>query len=655
VRTISAALEAAQRAPSREPYVSASVENTVGGVRRLDFAQIDANAYATNRHGVAVAGDESVTRVRVESGAIKQQRVTGSGPWTSWNDLATGMGVYVACAAEGARVAVVYVDAAGTTIKIRESTDNGQSYGSAADVTTSPAALTALAVAYKRGTTDLAIAWTTATQLRLIKRTSGSFGSVQLSGETFTSLNGVALAYGFDWDMLVTGAEISSQRPTLWTHIYGDGNDHTANTWGALQAQQQVESDSGITFQAPFLAYLDTYRGTFVEVDGFAGGQTRTFRTYLPLALIEFDSGAFSFRTPAPTDYKGARGLALAGGSTYAYETAPDTVRRAPRSQAFRDLSADVLAIELDESTDRLRGHVDLDNASGAYTAAQTPPVAIAVGNLVVLRWGYRTSSGNQSSQAADMEVAAIETRRRHGASVVRLVLAGGFDVLRRNRQRHQVVHSTDTYRTIISRILARAGYSLTFVSASSRSSSVTPAFTIHPQTSGYEALRQALALLADRVVMRANAAAIMTEPLASESADYTFDGPHQLRDILLRTELSGPSEAQVFGASVYGEALTVAEAEQYQGAHVQVPTSRQTPPPRRTPPPPPICGSGSSTGTPASSSCRRTSGSSPWTLSPSPTQSSPGRRRGVSPASVGATTGAATSTSSGSRWRRDD
>ena len=137
MRTLPAPL-AAQQSASAEPHVDVVVENCIGGIRRLDFTLLDNTAHTIAKHDVAVAGDGSVTRVRIESGAVKQQRVTNpaSGPWTSWNNLATGMGAQVACAAKGARVAVVYVDAAGTGIKLRESTDNGATYAAEVAVTT---------------------------------------------------------------------------------------------------------------------------------------------------------------------------------------------------------------------------------------------------------------------------------------------------------------------------------------------------------------------------------------------------------------------------------------------------------------------------------------------------------------------------------------
>ncbi|MEX2245651.1 MAG: hypothetical protein WEC75_03100 [Dehalococcoidia bacterium] len=569
---MSSALLAAQKSASREPAVQVIVRNTVGAVRRNDFAVLDTTSHPLAKHDAAVAADGSVTRVRIESGAVKQQRVAdpASGPWSSWNDLATAMGTAVACAAKGARVAVVYIDAAGTGIKLRESTDNGVSYGSEQAVTTSPASVVDLAVAYKNSSGDLAIAWASAANARIIKRTSGAFGSVSTMPGTVSSFNGIAMTYGFDWDILLAGVEATSLRPTLWTAIHGDGNDEAAGVWGAsIYPQQQAEADASITFQAPSIMYTDTYRITFVEVDAFAGGATRTYRSHLHPSLgFGAAAGPFSICTPAPVDYGGAQGLALAHDTSWVYEAAPDRVQRASDATVTLDVSAAVLAVELEESTESVRGHVDLDNSGGAFTG---PPSPLAVGNLVSIGWGYRTSSGPAYSFAADTWIAAYEHRRAGGVSTLRLHLEGGWEALRRNRQRAQIVHTADPYRTVLLRIFSRAGLVLTVSGASSRSLNVLPRFTVHPQTSAFEAAQRALAFLADRIAMRSVASAVLREPLPSDTTDYTFGTDHPLRAARLRAEPPPVSEALAFGDGAFGESIDYAAAALGLGSSAQL------------------------------------------------------------------------------------
>ncbi len=565
MRTLPTDLLAAQRSASAEPLVDVVIENSMAGMRRLDFVQLDATANTIAKHDVCVAGDGSVTRVRSDgAGGILRQRNTtpgsGSGYAGAWTTVASGKGNQIACAAKGSRLAIVYVDAAGTGIKIVESVDNGATFGGENAVVTAAAAVVDLAVAYKSSSGDLAIAWATATTLNIIKRTSGAFGAASGSGLSFSSLNGVAMTFGFDYDLAVTGVEVTTLKPSLWTIVYGDGNDAPLNTWGTLNAQQQAESDASVTYKAPSIVATDAYRLDFVEADAFTGGNTRVYRTTMHPAMT-FAAGPFTLRAPVPVNYGGAEGLAIAadaGGNGFVYETAPDAVFRAAQSQLLTTLTASVLAAQLDEAAERTSGYIDIDNTSGAYAG---PPAPIAIGNLVGVSWGYRTASRPLSSRMADLWIASYEYRRGGGRSVLRLHVEGGWEILRRNRQRAQIVHTSDAYLTVLLRIFSRAGLQLTSTSVSTRAQTVAPKFTIAPDATGFDSVRRALAYLADRIRMRTIAGATITEPLASAASDYTFGTAHPLREVALRAEPPVVSEAQALGAGAFGEAIDFANA----------------------------------------------------------------------------------------------
>jgi hypothetical protein len=190
---------------------------------------------------------------------------------------------------------------------------------------------------------------------------------------------------------------------------------------------------------------------------------------------------------------------------------------------------------------------------------------------------------------------------------------------MRRSRQRTQVVHTSDTYLTVLNRIFSRAGLQLTTSAPSSRSTTVTPKFTVGPGDTGYEAAQRALQFLADRIRMRTLASALMTEPLASAASDYQFGEPppfgfllaHPLRSFELLAEPPRVAETRTFaGLSAtpfYGESIdyanrglslgTLEEQRDWTSAAAQ-PRRR---PRRRT------CGSARSTRAQANSSRRRT------------------------------------------------
>ncbi len=416
----------------------------------------------------------------------------------------------------------------------------------------------------------MAIAWVENAQLRMVKRTAGAWGAVSAAAAAVTSYSGVALAYVFDWNIVITGVDAGA-RPTLWTTTYGDGIDVAANTWGAHQVQQQAESDANVTYRAPYLGYADTYRITFVEADAFSGGATRVYRSSLVFGLL-WTSGAYTWRTPAPVDYAQAYGLAIAVQASLYIESAPDLVLRASRVLQTATLTPRVLRADVYESARELRGHVDIDNTDGAY--AQTgagpgagPPAPLQLGNLVKISWGYNTPSP-VASQMADLEIAGFEYRRTGGVSVLRLMLAGGWEQLRRNRQRTSIFHAAgaDSYGQILTRIFARAGIGMTTSSPSGRQGATKPAFQIAPATSAYDAVRQALDFIADRIIMRAANNATMTEPLASQASAYTFGAGHPIYDAQVALLPPPASEAYAFGAATFGEAIDYASAQAYLG-----------------------------------------------------------------------------------------
>jgi hypothetical protein len=172
----------------------------------------------------------------------------------------------------------------------------------------------------------------------------------------------------------------------------------------------------------------------------------------------------------------------------------------------------------------------------------------------------------------ADLWIAGWEYRRTGGASTLRLHLEGGWELLRRNRQRTQIVHTgAETYQQVLIRIFCRAGLHLAASAASTRAVTLAPArFTIHPQTSAFDAAQQALAFLADRIRMNTVASAVLTEPLAAAASDYTYGAAHPLRDVRLRAERPPVAEAQAFGTGAFGEALDFATAAQGGGTREQ-------------------------------------------------------------------------------------
>jgi hypothetical protein len=575
MRSISAALTAAQKEASRAAYVVCEVKNQVENVRRLDFADVNTTANAAAKHDIAVAADGSVQRVRVQSGTIKHQRVTDPGTpsaWDSWTDLATSRGSSIAVAARGARVIVVYTDTVGLTVYYRESTDSGQTFGAETTLTAAPGGIVVdLAAAYKDASGEAFVAWCLGASMRGIKRAGGTWGSVLNPGDTFASLSGIAMTYAFDYEMVITGQEATTSKPTVWTRVYGDGVAQAADTWSGLQRMVQAEVSTA-AFTAPSLDFVDTYRANFTEIASWTGGQTRHYRTWLHASNL-FTAGPFAWRTPLPSDNAAALGLAVAHGATHVYESGITVVRRAARAAVTLDVSSDVLALELVESALDCHGWIEIVNA-GAYAG---PPAPLQPGNLVAVSFGYHTASGAQASRVQDLWITAIEHRVRPRTagegrrSTLRLHVEGGLRRLQRSMQRFHISHpATEDYRAIISAVMLRAGLALSVTSASARSDSVTPWLHIAPEQSGAFALRAALAFLADRIVPKASGVMALHEPLASDASAYTLGaGPeHPLYALTLRDEPPAVSETMALSFTSGNAYLTGQAHDHAAGVH---------------------------------------------------------------------------------------
>jgi len=572
MRSISATLLAAQKAASAEPYVRAIADNTICGIARLDPVVADNTPNTLAQHGAGVVGDAYIVRARVAAGTIyKNHSPIGGTISAAWTSMATGKGTTCNVAAQplGTNVALLYTDAAGTGIKIRESTDYGATYAGEAAVVTAGAAVAQLAAAYKANG-DLAVAWVEAAQLRVIRRLAGVWGAVATSPTAVNSYTGLDIMHdGADWRLAVTGRENTTNRPTLWMLTFGDGFDYPAGTWSAYDIQQQAESDASVTYWSPSITHASTYRATFVEVDSFSGGATRTYRTSLVWPALFAAVGAYSWRTPAPVDYASAYGLSIAAGTDWYVECGPDIVMRASRDVDALDLSARVLAADVHESDRDLAGYVDFDNTDAALAG---PPAPLVVGNTIALGWGYKTTAGSERSDMAEAEIARLEYRRTGGVSVLRVHLGSGWSRLRRDRQRTSIYHAaaTLTYGQIIQRAMFRAGLTVAFNSASTRQGAIKPAFQIAPQTPGYDAVRQALSFLADRLILRAGNVAYLIEPLTSDTSDYTFGDQHGIYDSEIALESPPVSEAFAFGAATFGEAIDYAAAAQLLATRAQ-------------------------------------------------------------------------------------
>ncbi len=395
MRTISAALTAAQKSASRDPAIAATVRNDIECVRRLDFTSLNTTFNAVGKHDIAVDDEGNVHRVRNDAGTIYHQKLTPAqqttpSNWDSWTSMASGVGsAAIAVAARGARVIIVFPNNPGTSTRYRESTDHGASFTAEATYGAHGSAVVDSAVAYKDSAGDLCVFTALSNDtMQARMRVAGVIGSTRTLTAFADSLSGVAATFAFDYEVLITGAEITTLRPSVWSETFLNVSD----AWGALNVQFQGEA--ALTgFAAPFLTFLDTWRATFVELPAYTGGITRTERTYLH-PLETWNRIAFLLRTALPTDHGIAQGLAVAHGGSpgYFFESGYDLVRRAPTDLVSLDIEPDIQQLEIHESTLDTHGFIDLVNPDDpvARRYAMPPPAPIQLGNMVRLGFGYK-------------------------------------------------------------------------------------------------------------------------------------------------------------------------------------------------------------------------------------------------------------------------
>jgi hypothetical protein len=162
-----------------------------------------------------------------------------------------------------------------------------------------------------------------------------------------------------------------------------------------------------------------------------------------------------------------------------------------------------------------------------------------------------------------DLWLSRYEYRRAGGRSVLRLHVEGGWEILARSRQHGQVLHTADSYLTILARVFSRAGLQLTNSAASARITGTIPTFAIAADADAATTVRHALQYLADRIRMSTQAAAQLTEPLASAATSYTFGVAHPLNEASLISDPPATTEATVLGAAAFGEAIDYSNAGQ--------------------------------------------------------------------------------------------
>ncbi len=550
MRTLSPTLLAAQQSASAVPYLKAVISDRIGGIRRLAWARLYTGAEPHGYHAACMPGDGSLIRARVSGGHVYYQRVASPGPgsdFSAWTDLGVCADADVALCAEGSRVVLFYVDAGGTQVKLRESTDNGATLGAPVTAATASGAVTWLAADVKANG-DACLVYSVAGNVFSAKRTSGTWAAPAAWTNTTASITGLACYHHGDWNLAVAGTDSAAQA-FLWTCIFGDGFSQPVDTWSALREVTRASAGSQVTFLAPFLSRPDTYRLAFVEKYTGTVAYSRPNHSYSPATA---DFSANLWREPVPFDLASEYGQAVAFGPSSAWLSTPSGVWSAPLAIPTFDLTTDVVECTARDAPFDGRLRLVLRNDDGRYSV---PPSPLQLGAEVRLSPGHVTATGPEASDGPAYWIDGIERVSGRGEGLIVITARDAWGLLDAWRARRTYAWAAGEKNIfgILQYLFARAGLEFSGSGQSAESSSLYPAFTVHPGGSALDAVRRLLRMIPDVILVRGEFA-FLKEPLATEASSYAYGTAHRIHSARYEDEAAPANRVQVHGAGVFAE-----------------------------------------------------------------------------------------------------
>lgn len=576
MRTLSTTLLAAQKEPSRRPYVKVEVRDRAGAIERIAWQRLYTGTEPDSYHAVAMPGDNSLLRLRFNpsDANVYLMRVASPGPgsdFSSWQAMGSAFAGGVALAAGGAEAMLFYVAPApnSDSVYYRQSNDYGQSWGPGYSAgAPSPASPVGwLAAAYKPNG-DLALFATAGTSLFVKTRTSGVWSDWQQWTNQLSQYTGVAVAYQGDWNVAVSGKKASGLGG-VWTAIYGDGYSETAGTWAILRELTLSSTTANIQFRCPSLAYSDVYRLFFVEKHT---GQEAYSRPFWGHTLPGDDFSANLWREPGPFDLASEYGVAIAIGATPWLST-PSGVWQGTTAAATVEVTADVVGLLVQITPFGGRARVELDNSGGKYNSLGSGALAaIKEGSQLRISPGYYTTAGAESSAGPAFWIEGWEYLKDSRGSRLSLIGQDGWGLAQAWRARRQFAWSSgqQNVKQLLTFLLARCGLKLETLSQSSLLTGLYPAITFHPGATGADGVKRLLERVPDRLLFREERPQVKyLDP--QEGSSYSYGGQHPI--LAARYARNSPlvNQVQVYGFGVMAEAFSWGDIDRVLARLLQV------------------------------------------------------------------------------------
>ncbi len=576
MRTLSTTLLAAQQSGSARPYLRVRLFDRDAGTTRLRWQRWYTGVEPDGPCGTAVPADGALLRARIDpaGGALSHQRVASpdrSSDYTAWTALGTVVaGPRLGLAAAGTRALLASVRAGGVAVEVRESTDSGASFGASSLAATAGGTVTAVTCALQSDG-SAAVLYAVAGAVYAVTRSgTGGWSAPAAWTLSLASVSALAAYFQLDYDVLVSGVDAAGDAGA-WATLLGDGGVAPPGSWSPLNEVAAASAGTDVSYLATGAATVDVPRALIVESYSGSGAYDRVHvADGLSLSLWS----DFVWREPRPFDRASAYGLALAGAGGDGWLCSADGVWHADSIAAATDLTADVIAADLEQALDGGRLRLTLNNEDGRY-AAGSAPAALGAGGELVVDAGYETSAGQESSSGPVFWISSLRRTRRGGRSTVELEAVDGWGLLRAWRATRQLVWSAGTSNVfqLLREIVGRAGLAASLYGASAEAAALQPAFTVRAGARGTAAAGRLAAMLPD-VLLIVGHTVLLIEPAAGDRTDYAYGVAHAVQEL----EIDGGGRrvgwARVFGQGTFAEAVDEAALLDGAGATIAVDAS---------------------------------------------------------------------------------
>lgn len=573
MRALSVTLLAAQQAATAEPFVAVTLHDADVGVPRLRWARWYAGGDADGPCAAAVGNSGALLRARItpSSGSLAYQRVaapSASSDYSTWSTLGTVAGLpRLGLCAAGGRVLLASVRSDGVSVEVRESADDGITFGASAVIAVAGSSVTAVGCGL-RSDGGAAVLYASGGVVRAITRTGlGAWSTPAAWPHALATVSGIAVRAPADYEVVISGTRTDGSAG-CWATLLGTGNAAPPGGWLALTPLAAASAGTGVTYVATGIALADVARAAFVEAYSGSGAYQR----------VQITSGvagtAFAellWREAQPFEYASAYGAALAAAGTEVWLCAPGAIWHAEYALTSTTLTDDVIALDLDQG--RWDGHarLTLRNDHGRYSGTGAP-LALAAGGELHIAAGYRTAAGFESSPGPVFWIDRVRWRSVGGLAVVEIDASDGWGVLRAWTAPRQVTVTAGTSNVfqLLADVARRAGLRLSSSGGSGELGNLLPAFTLRAGERGHDAVRRLLELVPDGIVMQ-GLVPLLTEPVSTQAPTYAYGASHVVQAVSVERGRPGVGWVRVFGSGVFAEAVDGAVLRAGGGAAVVI------------------------------------------------------------------------------------